>query len=103
MCFMTKCPYVPPHAFNVDFPHLLLRYRAVDHAKGKTSFATRQVTETDRNGTLAALAAPLVNWAASERNPLTRPVMEKVVDIPRHAALPTYHRRTFRVRSPQQP
>lgn len=20
MCFMTKCPYVPPHPFNVDFP-----------------------------------------------------------------------------------
>src|SRR6516225_8870531 len=20
MCFMTKCPYVPPHPWNVDFP-----------------------------------------------------------------------------------
>ena len=20
MCFMTKCPYVPPHDFNLDFP-----------------------------------------------------------------------------------
>ena len=27
MCFMTKCPYVPPHEFNIDFPHLMLRYR----------------------------------------------------------------------------
>ena len=27
MCFMTKCPYVPPHEFNLDFPHLMLRYR----------------------------------------------------------------------------
>ena len=26
MCFMTKCPYVPPHEFNLDFPHLMLRY-----------------------------------------------------------------------------
>ena len=24
MCFMTKCPYVPPHPFDVDFPHLML-------------------------------------------------------------------------------
>ena len=23
MCFMTKCPYVPPHEWNVDFPHLI--------------------------------------------------------------------------------
>ena len=29
MCFMTKCPYVPPHEFNLDFPHLMLRHRAV--------------------------------------------------------------------------
>ncbi|MBV9061332.1 MAG: glycerol-3-phosphate dehydrogenase, partial [Alphaproteobacteria bacterium] len=34
MCFMTKCPYVPPHPFNVDFPHLLLRHRAVEVKKG---------------------------------------------------------------------
>ena len=27
MCFMTKCPYVPPHEFDLDFPHLMLRYR----------------------------------------------------------------------------
>jgi glycerol-3-phosphate dehydrogenase subunit C len=30
MCFMTKCPYVPPREFNVDFPHLMLRYRAME-------------------------------------------------------------------------
>ena len=28
MCFLTKCPYVPPHEFNLDLPHLMLRYRA---------------------------------------------------------------------------
>ena len=48
MCFMTKCPYVPPHEFNLDFPHLMLRYRAVEHKKGKTSFAEKQLTETDQ-------------------------------------------------------
>ena len=29
MFFMTKCPYVPPHSFDLDFPHLMLRHRAV--------------------------------------------------------------------------
>ena len=38
MCFMTKCPYVPPHEFNLDFPHLMLRYRAIQHAKNKPTF-----------------------------------------------------------------
>ena len=33
MCFMTKCPYVPPHEFNLDFPHLMLRHRAVQKKK----------------------------------------------------------------------
>jgi glycerol-3-phosphate dehydrogenase subunit C len=28
LCFMTKCPYVPPHAWNLDFPHLMLRAKA---------------------------------------------------------------------------
>ena len=35
MCFMTKCPYVPPHEFNLDFPHLMLRYRAAERKHGK--------------------------------------------------------------------
>src|SRR5271168_3608889 len=50
MCFMTKCPYVPPHPFNVDFPHLMLRYRAAEAKAGKTSFTARQLAEMDRNG-----------------------------------------------------
>ena len=33
MCFMTKCPYVPPHPWNVDFPHLMLRAKAVQDRK----------------------------------------------------------------------
>ena len=28
LCYLTKCPYVPPHEFNVDFPHLMLRAKA---------------------------------------------------------------------------
>ena len=33
MCYMTKCPYVPPHEFNLDFPHLMLRHRATQAQK----------------------------------------------------------------------
>ena len=29
LCYMTKCPYVPPHPWNVDFPHLMLRAKAI--------------------------------------------------------------------------
>jgi glycerol-3-phosphate dehydrogenase subunit C len=103
MCFMTKCPYVPPHEFNVDFPHLMLRYRAVEHKEGKLPFATRELTRTDRNGKLAGKAAPIVNWASSDGNHLTRPIMEKIAGVDRNAALPQYHGRTFAMRAKKTP
>ncbi|MCK6453760.1 MAG: glycerol-3-phosphate dehydrogenase [Alphaproteobacteria bacterium] len=99
MCFMTKCPYVPPHEFNLDFPHLMLRYRAVELKKGKGKFVDAQLTETDRNGRLAGAMAPLANWASATGNRLTRPVAEKVAGIHRDAELPKFHGRTFAVRA----
>ena len=77
MCFMTKCPYVPPHEFNLDFPHLMLRYRAADAAKGKTHFVAGQLAEMDRNGTLAAVVAPVANWGSDVKNTMTRKVAER--------------------------
>jgi glycerol-3-phosphate dehydrogenase subunit C len=95
MCFMTKCPYVPPHEFNVDFPHVMLRYRAVEFTEGKVRFARRELGKTDRNGELARFVAPLANWGSDRHNGLTRPVLEKLADIDRNAELPKYHGRTF--------
>ena len=45
MCFMTKCPYVPPHEFNVDFPHLMLRYRAVERKEGGVPLAAARADQ----------------------------------------------------------
>ncbi|MGQ0676471.1 MAG: heterodisulfide reductase-related iron-sulfur binding cluster, partial [Rhodospirillales bacterium] len=103
MCFMTKCPYVPPHEFNLDFPHLMLRYRAVERRKNPPPFAHRQLTETDRNGKLAAAVAPIANWASSNKNALTRPVMESLTGVDRRAALPKFHGRTFKLRARAEP
>ena len=95
MCFMTKCPYVPPHAFNLDFPHLILRARAAEAKQGKTSFTQQQLAEMDRNGKLARFASPLINWASNTNNSVTRPLMEAVAGIDRTAPLPKFHARTF--------
>lgn len=99
MCFMTKCPYVPPHAFNVDFPHLMLRYKALERKKGELPFAARQLAETDRNGALGGATAPLANWASRRGNRLTRPLMESLADIHRDAELPKYYGRTLTMRA----
>ncbi|HKJ74387.1 MAG TPA: heterodisulfide reductase-related iron-sulfur binding cluster [Alphaproteobacteria bacterium] len=99
MCFMTKCPYVPPHEFDLDFPHLMLRYRAVENRKGETPFASRQLAQTDRNGKMAAPVSGIVNWGSDVRNKVTRPVLESVAGIDRNAALPKFHGRTFTARA----
>jgi len=99
MCFMTKCPYVPPHEFNLDFPHLMLRYRAVEKKKGEVPFVQKQVSETDRNGKLAGAVAPLSNWATQTGNGLTRPLMQGVAGIDARAELPKFHGKTFTARA----
>jgi glycerol-3-phosphate dehydrogenase subunit C len=99
MCFMTKCPYVPPHEFNLDFPHLMLRYRAAELKAGKTDRMVQELTKTDRNGRLAGAVAPLANWASASRNGPTRPLMEKVAGVNRAASLPKFHGRTFAARA----
>lgn len=95
MCFMTKCPYVPPHEFNLDFPHLMLRYRAADATRGKSDFTARQLAEMDRNGKLAVPLSPLVNWASDRDNKLTRPAMDGLAHIDKHASLPKFASETF--------
>ncbi len=99
LCFMTKCPYVPPHEFNVDFPHLMLRARMAERATGRIERMREELAKTDRNGKLAGLAAPLANWASGTGNTLTRPLMEKVAGIDRAAALPKFHGKTFVARA----
>jgi len=99
MCFMTKCPYVPPHEFNLDFPHLMLRYRAAELRRGEVGRLQRQLTETDRNGKLASLAAPIANWASSTNNGLARLALEKAAGVDREAALPKFHGKTLLLRA----
>jgi len=95
MCFMTKCPYVPPHPWQVDFPHLLLRHRVLNARDGKKSFTARQLAEMDRNGRMLRPIASLANWASGTGNRLTRPLMEKAFGIDAHAELPKFASRTY--------
>ncbi|MEX0697844.1 MAG: heterodisulfide reductase-related iron-sulfur binding cluster [Dongiaceae bacterium] len=95
MCFMTKCPYVPPHEFDLDFPHLMLRYRAAELRRGEVGRAARELVRTDRNGRLAGAVAPLANWASDTANRLTRALVERVAGIHREAALPKFQRKSF--------
>ncbi len=94
MCFMTKCPYVPPHPFALDFPHLMLRHRAAERKKHGGEFVREQLGETDRNGKLAKPVAPIANWITKRDNKPARAAMEKLAGIDRDAELPKYHSKT---------
>ncbi|PLX36930.1 MAG: glycerol-3-phosphate dehydrogenase [Hyphomicrobiales bacterium] len=95
MCFMTKCPYVPPHEFDLDLPHLILRYRAAEFRKKGAPFTVKQLSETDRNGKLAGSVAGLANWGSKRGNSLTRPLLESTLGIDRDVELPKFHSKTF--------
>jgi glycerol-3-phosphate dehydrogenase subunit C len=95
MCFMTKCPYVPPHPFNLDFPHLMLRHRAAEAAQGRKDLTQTQLAEMDRNGRLARFVSPVVNWASDTSNKPMRALLEKTAHIDPKAVLPKFHSRTF--------
>ena len=95
LCFMTKCPYVPPHEWALDFPHLMLRHRAVEAKKNGVPFVERQLARTDRNGTLATMVSGIANWATDETNTTTRKVLESVAGIHHGARLPRYAGKTL--------
>lgn len=103
MCFMTKCPYVPPHPFELDFPHLMLRQRAAE-ARGKgVAFADRQLAQTDRNGRAAALVAPVANWATKTTNRSARKLLERAAGLDAEADLPRYAGHSFETQAAARP
>ncbi len=98
LCYMTKCPYVPPHEWNVDFPHLMLRAKAVHFKKHGARFRDRLLSSTDVVGRLAGI--PVVAQAVNTAN-RTRParkLLEATLGVAAGALLPEYHSRTLRRR-----
>src|SRR5579859_3492465 len=98
LCYQTKCPYVPPHPWNVDFPHLMLRAKAAAHKRGGTTFGSKVLSSTTSVGKLATL--PLVVGAvnALNRSPGARKLLEKTLGVHRDARVPPFERPTARKR-----
>ena len=90
LCYLTKCPYVPPHEWAIDFPHLMLRGKAIKHSKLKTSIRDRILTSTDMLGKLGSrkLIAPIINYFNQIK--IFRVLLEKILRIHRNAKLPKF-------------
>ena len=98
MCYMSKCPYVPPHEWNVDFPHLMLRAKAVKFSKGNVRTRDRILTSTDAVGKLAGIPIVVNIVNASNKSSLGRKVLDKVLGVHPDAILPEYHSQTLHKR-----
>ena len=96
LCYMTKCPYVPPHPWNVDFPHLMLRAKAIKYRKGEVGTGEQLLASTDVHGQLAGI--PIVVQAVNAAN-RTRPVrklLDAALGVHPDAWLPPLASKRFR-------
>ena len=98
LCYMTKCPYVPPHEWNVDFPHLMLRAKAIKYKKGNIKIRDKVLTSTDNVGKFAGIpiVAPAIN-AINKFKP-ARKGLELVAGIHSKAWLPKFESNNLRKR-----
>jgi Fe-S oxidoreductase len=98
LCYLTKCPYVPPHPWNLDFPHVMLRAKAVRYKKEGAKASHKLMSSTDTVGKLAGI--PVVAQAVNAANKMkpVRKIMDKVMGVHPDAILPEYHSNTGRKR-----
>jgi len=98
LCFLTKCPYVPPHEWDLDFPHLMLQAKAVKYRKEGASFRDKTLTNTDMLGKFAGfpIVAGVVN--AMNNNSAFRGVLESSFGVHKDAVLPKFHSKSLRSR-----
>ena len=96
MCFMSKCPYVPPHEWDLDFPHLMLRAKAVKFKKENIKQRDKLITSTDSIGKLASIPIIVNAVNAANSSKMVRGWIDKALDIHPDAVLPKYHSDTAR-------
>ncbi|MBI5752862.1 MAG: Fe-S oxidoreductase [Hydrogenophilales bacterium] len=96
LCFMTKCPYVPPHEWALDFPHLMLRAKAIKYKKGETTFRDKLLSSTDALGKLATIPVVVQTVNALNKTPAARALMDSVLGVHKDRVLPEYASATFR-------
>ena len=96
LCYMTKCPYTPPHEWNVDFPHTMLRAKAIKFQKGEVKTSEKLLASTDVHGQLAGIPIVVQVVNAVNTTKVVRKVMEAVLDMDQNAWLPSLAIKKFR-------
>src|SRR3954463_9692361 len=98
LCYQTKCPYVPPHPWNVDFPHLMLRAKAARNKRGETKLSSKILSDTTSVGAIATIPIVVNAVNAANRAKPVRMLLDKTLGVHPDARLPTFDSRTARRR-----
>jgi Fe-S oxidoreductase len=98
MCYMTKCPYVPPHPWNLDFPHLMLRAKAVKAKKGEVRFRDKVLSSTDLVGSIAGIPVVAQAVNAINKTETGRKLLDAALGVAVDAPVPDYHSNSARKR-----
>ncbi|MBT9506208.1 heterodisulfide reductase-related iron-sulfur binding cluster [Rhodoferax sp.] len=101
LCYMTKCPYTPPHEWNLDFPHTMLRAKAIKFQKGEVGMAEKLLASTDVHGQFAGIPIVVQAVNAVNKTKVARSLMEKVAGVDKDAWLPSLATRKFRSGTPK--
>ena len=96
VCYMTKCPYTPPHPWNLDFPHLMLRAKAVKFQKGEVEFRDKVLSNTDGLGSFAGIPIVTQTVNAVNKGKFMRGMLESTLGVDQHAWLPEFATKKFR-------
>ncbi|MGD0076323.1 MAG: heterodisulfide reductase-related iron-sulfur binding cluster [Candidatus Binataceae bacterium] len=91
----VKCPYTPAdgHEFQLDFPRLVLRAKAVRAREQGVGMRERMLGNPDLLGKLGSVTPRLANWTCHQ--PLHRRLMELMLGIHRDKILPDFASETF--------
>ena len=96
MCYMTKCPYVPPHPWNLDFPHLMLRAKAVKAKKGEVRLRDKVLASTDVVGSIAGIPVVAQAVNAINKTETGRKLLDATLGVAVDAPVPDYHSNSAR-------
>ena len=101
LCYMTKCPYTPPHEWNLDFPHTMLRAKAIKFKKGEVTASEKFLASTDVHGSFAGVPIVVQVANAVNKTKVARGAMENLLGVDKYAWLPELATRKFRSSAPE--
>ena len=96
LCYMTKCPYTPPHPWNLDFPHLMLRAKAIKFKQGGVRAGEKFLASTDVHGSFAGIPIVVQAINAVNKTKIARNAMDGALGVHPDAWMPELASKRFR-------